>query len=166
MMNVTLRACGTIALMMMISQGCGSDNFAVAPAKGIVKYSGSPVGSGSITFVPISEVEGKPAGKPAKAELKEDGTFVLSTYDQFDGAVIGRHKVIYESPEEDEHEEAEPAGDGETEAPAKKPSQKNGSKPKRLQVKDGTEVEVKTGSENSFDIELVERPAGQSEEEE
>jgi len=155
------------AVMIPAVAGCGGGAFEVVPAGGSVQFKGAPVSTGSITLVPVSAageaVAGKDLGKPAKAELKPDGTFELSTYGQFDGAVPGRHKVIYEGPEgEEEAEETEVAtGDGETETadPNARKARKNAKPRMSLQVQEGTEVEVKTGVENRFVIELVEGPA-------
>ncbi|TWW08564.1 hypothetical protein E3A20_23080, partial [Planctomyces bekefii] len=125
--------------------------------------------SGSITLVPLAAAgaaaTGKDVGKPAKAELKADGTFELSTYGQFDGAVPGRHKVIYEGPEGEEAGEEEEAAEGETETadPNARKARKTAKPKTALQVKEGTEVEVKSGSENRFVIELVEGPAMEEE---
>jgi hypothetical protein len=156
--------CGIgLLLLSFVSVGCGSDNFSVAPAKGTVVFSGTPVTEGSITLVPIVPNDQKHGGKPAKGEITVDGTFVLSTYGTFDGAVIGRHRVIYESPEGTEEDESEPTAEDEAEPAAKRPNPGGSPKPRNLQVRTGTEVEVKSGNENIFEIELVEAPADQSE---
>lgn len=153
----------------MTVAGCGGGAFEVVPAGGSVQFNGAPVPSGSITLVPLAAAgaaaTGKDVGKPAKAELKADGTFELSTYGQFDGAVPGRHKVIYEGPEGEEAGEEEEAAEGETETadPNARKARKTAKPKTALQVKEGTEVEVKSGSENRFVIELVEGPAMEEE---
>lgn len=161
-MRAVRSVCGTgLLLFSCILAGCGSDSFSVAPAKGSVVFSGAPVTGGSVTLVPIVADDQKLAGKPAKGEVTADGSFVLSTYDRFDGAVVGRHRVIYESPEGSEGEES--AAEGEDEPAAQRADQRKSGKPSNLQVRPGTEVEVKSGSENVFQIELTEAPANQSE---
>ncbi|MCA9016438.1 MAG: hypothetical protein KDA77_13985, partial [Planctomycetaceae bacterium] len=45
---------------------------------------------GAISFVPISAQKGKTAG----GTIKEDGTFVMSTYDDGDGSIAGEFRVI------------------------------------------------------------------------
>lgn len=154
------------AVMAVFVAGCGGGAFEVVPAGGSVQFKGAPVASGSITLVPVSSVgdsaPGREAGKPAKAELKADGTFELSTYGQFDGAVLGRHKVIYEGPEgEEEGEEAEEVAEGESETadPNARKARKTSQPKVVLRVREGTEVEVKAGAENRFVIELVEAAA-------
>lgn len=73
--------------------GCGSTEFPVAPAKGVIATAeGKPLPSGIITFTPVaSNSEGR-SGKPAYGNIS-NGEFVMSTYGQEDGAVVGQHKV-------------------------------------------------------------------------
>ncbi len=65
----------------------------MVPVSGKVIYNGKPVQFGCVTFQP-------PSGQPAQGDIKNDGTFQLSTYKLNDGAVVGRHQVriaCYES---------------------------------------------------------------------
>lgn len=153
----------TSAVLTVSVAGCGGGAFEVVPAGGSVQFNGAPVSVGSITMVPVAAAGAEP-GKPAKAELRSDGTFELSTYGQFDGAIPGRHRVIYEGPEGEEAEEAE-EGESETETadPNARKARNTAKLRTALQVKAGTEVEVKSGSENRFVIELVEGPAVEEE---
>ena len=57
------------------------------PVHGKVTYKGQPLKAGSITFEP----EG--AGRDGHADIQPDGTFVLTTYKNGDGAVGGTHRV-------------------------------------------------------------------------
>lgn len=72
--------------------GCGGEERAtVYPTSGIVHYDGKPmVGGGAISFIPISTQKGKTAG----GVIKEDGTFVMSTYEEGDGSIEGEFRVI------------------------------------------------------------------------
>ncbi len=153
----------TSAVLTVSVAGCGGGAFEVVPAGGSVQFNGAPVSAGSITMVPVAAAGAEP-GKPAKAELRADGTFELSTYGQFDGAIPGRHTVIYEGPEAEEAEEAE-EGESETETadPNARKARNTAKQRTALQVQAGTEVEVKSGSENRFVIELVEGPAVEEE---
>ena len=58
----------------------------VAPAGGRVLYNGQPLPYGNVMFQP-------PQGQPAGAAIQPDGTFRLSTFAEFDGAIVGPHKV-------------------------------------------------------------------------
>ncbi len=87
-----------VALLVGMA-GCDQSGaeYKVAKVKGTVSHQGKAVKGGSITFQPVA-VEGAKAGakgKPASAEVKDDGTFVLSTYGKEDGAVVGKHRVMY-----------------------------------------------------------------------
>lgn len=122
--------------------GCGSKGaeYTVAPARGKVVCQGQPVKGGHITFRPVQAAQGKAGitGRPASAEVKEDGTFVLSTYGKEDGAVVGKHEITYL-----------PAVTG-----AQSYQEKPRPSPYAGMVPKPKEVEVKPGR-NEFTIELV-----------
>lgn len=88
-----------VATILVGTVGCGKSGseYEVAPVKGKVIYNGEPVNEGAIHFQPLSEAEGKSGitGRPATGAVLKDGTFVLSTYGEEDGAVIGKHRVRY-----------------------------------------------------------------------
>ncbi|NLF72329.1 MAG: hypothetical protein GX575_25115 [Candidatus Anammoximicrobium sp.] len=129
--------------------GCGGGGAPTGKVSGKVTADGKPVTSGSLTFAPADGT----VGKPAIAAVKADGSYTLSTYASGDGAVVGRHKVLYspgssesgqqevQIPEPGKHDEAKPA-----EVPF------SGLVPKEA------EVEVKAGT-NEINIELVPQPA-------
>lgn len=124
--------------------GCGKGGAAykTAPVRGQVIYNGQPVTSGGIGFQPIAvpgASESNP-GKPASGQVKEDGTFVLTTYKEGDGAVVGRHRVSY----------IPSVAGAETYEDKPQPSPYLGLVPKEQ------EIEVKPG-QNEITIELVPR---------
>lgn len=73
--------------------GCSGDQFETAPVSGTVTSNGTPVPTGTIVFNPISTGTSNMVGKSATGYI-EEGKFVLSTYGDADGAVIGEHSVI------------------------------------------------------------------------
>lgn len=75
--------------LMLASVGCGppANEFPTAPARGIVTYDGAPVPMGTVMLTPTGN------GPPATGNIAEDGTFVLKTYGEDDGAVLGDHGV-------------------------------------------------------------------------
>ncbi len=82
-------------LMLVVAVACGGCNRGpqIVPVRGLVTYEGKPLEYGTITFQPAQ-------GQPAKGVIQPDGSFVLSTFRQGDGAVVGEHKVrvtCYES---------------------------------------------------------------------
>ncbi|WP_145434122.1 hypothetical protein [Lacipirellula limnantheis] len=76
----------SVALVGLAALSGCSDKPAVAPVSGKVTYNGKPMPYGSVGFQPAQ-------GQPAGAAIQPDGTFRLSTFAEFDGAIIGPHKV-------------------------------------------------------------------------
>lgn len=144
-----------------VLSGCTQGKFPVAEAKGKVVCNGQPVTSGSVTFSPVGDAEAREVGKPATATVGADGTFILSTDDRFDGAVIGKHTVQYVASEGDEEEEGPVVAEGSPEEAAR-----NAERTRKLQARQSQcvqqgeiVVEVQSDStKNDFTIELV--PAG------
>ncbi|TWU27584.1 carboxypeptidase regulatory-like domain-containing protein [Bythopirellula polymerisocia] len=83
--SLTILICFSLATI----SGCGgaSHELETAPVTGTVKMDGQPVTSGYVFILP-----GK--GRMAKGSIQEDGTFVMSTYDEGDGVQVGEHPVI------------------------------------------------------------------------
>lgn len=76
--------------------GCGdAPQQKLAPAKGKVVFNGQPVEGGSVSFRPLAEVAPGVAARPAAAEVQQDGTFVLTTFQKDDGATVGKCQVTY-----------------------------------------------------------------------
>lgn len=66
--------------------GCGSDRPTVVPASGVVLFDGEPLNSGSILFQPVN-------GRHSRAAIQPDGTFVMTTFSESDGATVGPQSV-------------------------------------------------------------------------
>jgi hypothetical protein len=85
------RRCAAIAITLSLSvlaatPGCGgSGEEGTVPAAGIVKFKGKPLEKGTIQFVPAT-------GRSAHGNV-EDGKFTLTTYNEGDGAIPGKHQV-------------------------------------------------------------------------
>src|SRR4051812_22834069 len=73
-----------ICLAAVFLPGCSKQEY--APVSGKVLYRGEPLKFGSVMFQPE-------AGQPARGQIREDGTFYLSTHGDGDGARIGRNLV-------------------------------------------------------------------------
>jgi hypothetical protein len=72
--------------------GCGAPT--IAPVRGRVTCNGKPVADAALIFSPIPKNENdKESGKAAAGGTDENGYFVLSTYKERDGALIGKHRV-------------------------------------------------------------------------
>jgi len=146
------------ALLPFLS-GCGGGRAAVEPAKGKVVCGGNPVTVGSVTFVPIGEPDSE-TGRPAIGAVGPDGTFVLTTYEEGDGAIVGKHRVEYTGPEDEAQEEEEgespPEGSREERARSAELIRQREARRKSQCVQNGEIiVEVKADGENDFTIELV-----------
>jgi hypothetical protein len=81
------------ACLALLLSGCGGAT--MAPVKGRVLCKGVPVKEAALTFSPIpGDEHARDAGKPATGFTDADGTFILSTYRAYDGALIGPHRVL------------------------------------------------------------------------
>ncbi len=140
--------------LVLCSAGCGNQEYPVQSARGKVVCNGKPVTSGSVLFTPMGKPNSSETGKPAVATVSSDGTFVLSTFGRFDGAIVGKHSVQYSGSEE-EDAEAEPEGDDENIKTAKRPRKKQ-SAPQCVQNGEII-VEVTASGPNDFMVELTSR---------
>lgn len=74
------------ALLGALFLGCGDGRPQRVPAGGQVLIDGKPLTFGFVRFDPEN-------GRPATGQIGSDGRFVLTTFDDQDGAVMGTHKV-------------------------------------------------------------------------
>ena len=97
-MNTSFLRCipaASLSALLMITTGCGGSagDFPVASTHGVIEtVGGETIANGRIRLTPIPADSKAQAGKPAFGEIT-DGQFVLTTYGNGDGAVIGKHKV-------------------------------------------------------------------------
>jgi hypothetical protein len=80
-------------LAALLLAGCSTSEFPTAPTTGRVICEGKPVPHVRIYFEPLETGKSAIVGRSGFAVAKEDGTFVLSSYGDGDGAVIGHHRV-------------------------------------------------------------------------
>lgn len=88
----------SLLFLLVAIAGCsdsGLKEFPVAEAEGVVLCQGKPVPFAKVFFNPKKKADSKSAivGKPGFAFADKDGRFVLSTYGDGDGALIGMHEV-------------------------------------------------------------------------
>jgi len=80
-----------IALVPVLSGCSTSDRQRVYPVRGTITFEGKAMpGGGSIAFVPLK----RQAGKAAGGEIRENGTYELTTYDPGDGSMEGEFRVV------------------------------------------------------------------------
>ena len=99
---MSLRNAGVALLLMVLSASfsCSRPEFGVAPCEGTVSCNGTRLTSGVVYFSPLG-TEGAPlAGKSGGGAVGPDGRFKVSTYAEGDGAVVGRHRVVWQAEEE------------------------------------------------------------------
>src|SRR5688572_20954811 len=88
----SVRALAAVTIGLVFLPGCGGP--AMAPVKGRVTCNGKPVAEAAITFSPIPEsAADREPGKPGTGFTDADGTFSLSTFKNYDGALVAKHKV-------------------------------------------------------------------------
>ena len=98
MMLFRVRCLGVaMPLVASLIVGCGSDpeHYEIVPVSGILTCEGQPVANAMVNFTPIadeSRKEGRP-GRLALGRTDETGHFTLTTYENNDGAIVGRHVV-------------------------------------------------------------------------
>ena len=78
--------------------GCGGGDFATAKVTGKITVGGKPVTGGDVMFMPLGKDANGQSGKAARSQIRPDGTYSLTTYEAFDGAVIGKHQVTLYNP--------------------------------------------------------------------
>ena len=142
---ISRRAAGALALGLasLASVGCGDSGVPKGTVTGKVVFGGQSVTGGSLLFAPVEGV----ASEPATGIIQPDGSFVVSTLAEGDGAAIGKHMVTFNAPPRTGQEN----WDGYGTPPPEKISPFEGLAPKE------PHIEVKPG-ENHFTIELARAP--------
>lgn len=79
--------------MLALCVGCSRSPYELAPVEGRVTIDGTPLTNARVMFAPIAAGDNRNSGKPAFGTLDPDGRFVLATYHDNDGAVVGEHWV-------------------------------------------------------------------------
>ena len=131
-------------LLVCTTAGC-SNPYQTATVRGRVTAAGQPVTRGQIMFTPLVEqgsARGNNPGKPAFGVIDSQGNYVLSTYGNQDGAVIGKHQVTFL----DDYDVSEAEEELYSNAPAR-----------YLVPPDKSELEVVAGK-NEINLELVPNP--------
>lgn len=84
-------AAAIVLAALLACSGCGSGaaphGMPTVPVKGKITYKGQPLSRGSIRFAPEDD------GREAHGDIQPDGTFVMSTFKEGDGAIAGIHRV-------------------------------------------------------------------------
>lgn len=87
------RRLATLAALFAVV-GCGpGHDYELAPVRGTVAVAGSPLTAGRVMFAPVAAAGSLKSGKPGFGDLQPDGSFVVSSYSEGDGAVVADHWV-------------------------------------------------------------------------
>lgn len=88
------------AVMALSLLGCneGLKKFRTAKTSGQVLCDGEPVANVRVYFQPVGTPGQLESGKVGGGHAAKDGKFVISTYGEADGAVVGSHNVIVDAP--------------------------------------------------------------------
>ena len=86
-----LAALALSLVVLLPGGGCGSKNEGhyvaqTVPVKGTITYKGKALTQGQITFEPEN-------GREAHGTIQPDGTFVMTTFKEGDGAIAGTHRI-------------------------------------------------------------------------
>ena len=75
-----------LVAILLLAAGCNDGKPTGVPVSGVVLIDGKPLTMGSVQFVPAG-------ARPSGGGINKEGRFVLSCYEQGDGAVVGSHRV-------------------------------------------------------------------------
>lgn len=146
-----------IVLVGLISIGCGrSDRPETAYTEGTVMYNGNPVDKAVVSFMPVDAK----VGRPATATTDANGKFVLTTFENGDGAIAGDYQVSVVKPAEMEltaEEEASPTLAMMRQQGGKVEKKKKSPIPEKYAVPNasGLQYTVQAGENNKFEINLT-----------
>jgi hypothetical protein len=80
-------------LLLAMVAGCSSGN--TSPVRGKVVFKdGAPLTGGLVLFRPVDEK----LQVSSRGDIQQDGTFILGTYQEGDGAVPGKYQVAVTPP--------------------------------------------------------------------
>lgn len=90
-----------ICLSLVVIAGCGSDRPPLASLTGTVTLDGVPVQYGGLMFSPVD------GGRPSVGGTNEKGEFKAIYVYGVPGAIIGKHRVMFEEGSANQREEDE-----------------------------------------------------------
>ena len=76
-----------LVVCLLVLGGCGPHRPETAPVSGVVLLDGKPLAKAQVMFVLAD------GGRPALGETDAEGQYQLSTFEDGDGALVGRHGV-------------------------------------------------------------------------
>jgi hypothetical protein len=86
---------------LLVAPGCNQSGYELAPVRGTVTVDGKPLRQGKVMFAPVAQGNDINPGRPAFGMLRQGGAYILTTYADNDGAVVGKHWVTIINSAED-----------------------------------------------------------------
>ena len=80
-----------IPAVFIVVVGCGPNRPEMAPVHGTVTLNGAAVAGAQVMLVP------RQGGRPAQGITDEQGNFVIKTFEDGDGALLGHHDITVTS---------------------------------------------------------------------
>lgn len=145
MLLVRMRRLGVLLFLALVPTGCGQAP--TIPVRGIVKLDNRPLADASVLFI-AQDAD----GRDARGSTDADGVFQLSTFQNNDGAMKGKYKVVVQPPAETR--KGPPAAtplEAQNAAPSPVGPERT---PPRFSLADQTPLvqEIPTGKEIVFDL--------------
>lgn len=81
------------AIFLFVGCTGGLEKFPLVDVSGTVTCEGKPVPNAIVFFEPLRSGESATTGKQGFATTDSEGRFVVSTYGENDGAVVGKHII-------------------------------------------------------------------------
>jgi hypothetical protein len=132
------RFVASILCVLCAVAGCTSKSPCdITPVHGKVTIAGQPLSGGKVVFAPIAQAAGQNAGKAAIGLVQPGGQYVLMTYEDGDGAIVGEHWVTVFVPDTSPQPPPEP-GD----VPSTTPTYKRRAVPQKQIVVAGQDNEI------------------------
>lgn len=128
--------------LLSLCLGCNAGK-ETAKVGGVVTVDGIPINFGRVQFSPVATDDAMDAGKAGYGYIDPDGTFLLTTYKENDGAVVGQHRVTITNRSRRLPEDQEP------------PARNESIPPFETLRLVGQRFEVVSGEDNHFAIELT-----------
>ena len=93
-LKVTVKArTGRYLVLLLAFVGCSKPPYELAPVSGVVTLDGQPLTEAVVSFAPIGGRETTIVGPGSTARTAEAGRYILRTFKEEKGAVVGTHKV-------------------------------------------------------------------------
>ena len=95
-----MRARLLLGCVLVAVVGCGAPQLKFAPVSGKVTLNGKPLAGASVTFEPVTEPGTTPLPPSSFGKTDQNGEFTLQAVGGENGALVGKHRVMILSKDE------------------------------------------------------------------